>query len=207
MKAFVKKILIWWLEKINLLHLLTQIQIKQNNRVIESQITNNGGTFYPEAMVSNEQDSSKIIIGSGTHIRGMLKVFRYGGEIIIGHDCYIGDHSRIWSGDSVHIGNYVQVSHNVNIVDTNSHELNARERAERYIDLLQNSGWADKGNVITAPIVIRDYAWICLNATILRGVTVGEGAIVAAGAVVTKDVPAYTMVAGNPAVVIKKLPN
>lgn len=47
--------------------------------------------------------------------------------------------------------------------------------------------------------------WIGFNAIILKGVTIGEGAIVAAGAVVTKDVPAWTVVAGNPAVVVKKL--
>lgn len=46
--------------------------------------------------------------------------------------------------------------------------------------------------------------WICAKATILKGVTIGDGAIVAAGAVVTKDMPAYSLVAGNPARVIKE---
>ena len=56
-----------------------------------------------------------------------------------------------------------------------------------------------------APVRIGDKAWIGFNAIILKGVTVGEGAIVAAGAVVTKDVPPYTIVAGNPARVIRTL--
>lgn len=55
-----------------------------------------------------------------------------------------------------------------------------------------------------APIVIGNYAWIGSQAIILRGVTIGEGAVVAAGAVVTKDVPSFTIVGGNPAKVIRE---
>ena len=54
------------------------------------------------------------------------------------------------------------------------------------------------------PIVIEDYVWIATGAMILPGVTVGEGAVVAAGSVVTKDVPPWTVVAGNPAREVKK---
>jgi acetyltransferase-like isoleucine patch superfamily enzyme len=56
-----------------------------------------------------------------------------------------------------------------------------------------------------APVVIEDDAWITIGAIILPGVTVGKGSIVAAGSVVTSDVPPYTLVGGNPARVIKKL--
>lgn len=55
-----------------------------------------------------------------------------------------------------------------------------------------------------APVIIKDNAWIGMSAIILKGVTVGEGAIVAAGSVVTKDVPPHTIVAGVPARVIKR---
>ena len=57
-------------------------------------------------------------------------------------------------------------------------------------------------NVKSAPIKIKDKAWIGFNSIILKGVTIGEGAIVGAGSVVTKDVADYTIVAGNPAVVV-----
>ena len=59
--------------------------------------------------------------------------------------------------------------------------------------------------MISAPIVIKDYAWISFGAIILKGVTIGEGAIVAAGSVVVNSVPDYCVVAGNPAVVVKEL--
>ena len=66
--------------------------------------------------------------------------------------------------------------------------------------LITNKNWA---TVNSKPIKICNDVWIGMNAIILKGVTVGEGAIVAAGAVVTKDVAPYTVVAGNPAVMVK----
>jgi acetyltransferase-like isoleucine patch superfamily enzyme len=206
MKQLVKKLVIRIFEKINIHHILNILYERQNNKYIQLHVTNHGAIFYPEAVISNAQDKSKIIVGSGTHIRGILNVFKYGGKITIGENCYVGDHTRIWSGENITIGNFVQISHNVNIMDTNAHEIDAIERAERYVDLINNGSWTDKGNVLTAPIVIGDYAWISFNATILKGVTIGEGAIVGANAVVTKDVPGYTLVTGNPARIIKNLP-
>ena len=58
---------------------------------------------------------------------------------------------------------------------------------------------------MTAPVVIGDNVWIGANATILPGVTIGSMSVVAAGAVVTKDVPSGVLVAGNPAVIKKEL--
>ena len=57
---------------------------------------------------------------------------------------------------------------------------------------------------ISKPIHIGNHVWICAKATILKGVTIGDGAIVAAGAVVTKDVPARCVVAGNPGKIVKE---
>ena len=186
--------------------MISEIQQKKNTENIQHSLTHNGATFYAEAIVNNPSgNKANITIGNNTHVRGMLNVFAYGGEISIGENCYIGDYSRIWSGEKITIGNDVLISHNVNIIDTNSHETDAIERSERYMDLLKNGHWRDKGSILTAPIIIKDYVWISFNATILKGVTIGEGAIVAANAVVVKDVPDYTLVVGNPAMVIKNL--
>lgn len=184
---------------------------KENLRLVadcEKQVTlSRGSKFYPEASVFNIQSKEDmIIIGERTHIRGQLLVFKYGGRISIGNDCYVGDGTRIWSGESVRIGNNVLISHNVNIVDTNSHEIDFKERAERYKELIKNGHWNDKGSIITSPVIIKDNAWISFNVTILKGVTIGKGAIVGAGSVVTKDVPDWTIVAGNPAKIIREIP-
>jgi len=67
------------------------------------------------------------------------------------------------------------------------------------------AGAKDWSQVKIAPVRIEDKAWIGFNAIILKGLTIGEGAIVAAGAVVSKDVAPYTLVGGNPAVFIRTL--
>jgi acetyltransferase-like isoleucine patch superfamily enzyme len=162
--------------------------------------------LYEQANVENYQnDKSKISIGSDSHIRSELLVFKYGGSIKIGSNSYIGEGTRIWSGDSINIGNNVLISHNVNIVDTNSHELDAIERSHRYSQLIKSGHWSEKGSILTNPIIIKDYAWISFGAIILKGVTIGEGSIVAAGSVVTKNVPDFVVVAGNPAQIVKAL--
>lgn len=168
-------------------------------------ILGEGSKFYPEAKVDNSQSRENIHIGKNTHIRGQFLVFKYGGSIKIGNNCYIGDGTRIWSGESITIGDNVLISHNVSIVDTNAHEIDYKERASRYKELIKNGAWDSKGSIITNPIIIKDNAWISFGAIILRGVTIGEGSIVAAGAVVTKDVPPFTIVAGNPAISVKTI--
>lgn len=122
-------------------------------------------------------------IGRGT----MLNMTQY---IFSPNKITIGDYTNINRGCFIdgrggcNIGNSVSISHKVSIV-TGSHDANSINFSGIYL-----------------PIVIKDYAWIGINAIILQGVVIGEGAVVAAGAVVTKDVPAYTIVGGIPAKVI-----
>ncbi|MBF4465673.1 acyltransferase [Flavobacterium sp. LC2016-12] len=165
-----------------------------------------GTKFTMTAKVENiSKNINNIVIDENTIVEGRLVVFNYGGKINIGKNVYVGVGSNIWSGESVTIGNDVLISHNVNIIDTNSHEMDHIERAERYLSLIKNGHPRDKTSIITSPIIIKDHAWISFGATVLKGVTIGEGAIIAAGAVVTKNVPPFTVVAGNPAVVVKNL--
>ena len=165
-----------------------------------------GSVLYPEAIIYNDcNNPSKIIVGKESHIQGELKIFKYGGEIKIGNNSYVGKESRIWSGDSVTVGNHVLISHGCNIIDTDSHELDSKERSLRYKDLIKNGPWENKGSILSKPIVINDYVWISFNVTILKGVTIGKGAIIGANSVVTKDVPEYCLAVGNPAQIVKKL--
>lgn len=161
--------------------------------------------FYEQAVVFNLQNNiSKIVIGEHSHIRGELLLFVFGGKITIGNNCYIGESTRIWSAEEINIGNNVLISHGCNIIDTNSHEINHLERAEGFINLVTKGHSKIQGNIITAPIIIEDYAWLSFGVSVLKGVRIGKGAIIAAGSVVTKDVPPFSIVAGNPARVIKE---
>jgi acetyltransferase-like isoleucine patch superfamily enzyme len=83
--------------------------------------------------------------------------------------------------DRIEIGNNVVISENVTIRDSDGHEI--------------------IGSLSSRPIKIGSHVWIGLNVTILKGVTIGDDSVIAAGSVVTKDVPAGTLVAGVPAVV------
>jgi len=150
-------------------------------------------------------DKRKIVLDDNVIVDGELVVFNHGGMITIGEYSYIGMGSRIWSGEKVTIGKYVLISHNVGISDTSAHEFNYLERAERYKELIEKGFPKDKAGIKTAAIIIDDYAWINFNSIIMRGITIGKGAIVGAGSVVTKDVPPFTLVAGNPAKIIKNL--
>ena len=98
---------------------------------------------------------------------------------------YMNADSTIDCFENIEIGNNCCISKNVTIRDSNSHYINR------------------EGYRCTAPIKICDNVWIGLGATILSGVTIGEGSVVAAGAVVNKDVPAKSLVAGVPAKIIR----
>lgn len=206
MKSLIIKILQKLIIKTSLHSFIINEQHKDTIALNSKKVSGVGFTFYPETIINNMQNNTaKIMLGANTHVRGTLLIFNYGGKITIGNNCYVGDGSRIWSGQEVIIGNDVLIAHNVNIIDTQAHETDAKERNERYMSLITNGPWSNQGNIQTKPIVIKDKVWISLNAIILKGVTIGEGAIVAAGSVVTKNVAPYTMVAGNPAQFIKNV--
>jgi len=164
-----------------------------------------GVRFGPTARVINAGDPRRVVIGANTLVDGELLVHDYGGQIEIGESSYIGMGSRVWSGQQVRIGDHVFVAHNVTITDTNSHQLDADERAAHYQRTVVQGRAFEKGTIRTAAVSISDHAWINFNVAILKGVTIGEGAIVGAGSVVTKDVPPYVLCAGNPAQVIRAL--
>lgn len=105
----------------------------------------------------------------------------------------IGNNSRvngamISASEKIEIGDNVRIAPFSIIMDSDYHDL--------------NNHFAD---VKGLPIIIKNNVWIATRATILKGVTIGEGAVVAAGAVVVKDVDPYTVVAGVPAKIIKNL--
>lgn len=122
-------------------------------------------------------------IGSHTVINMGLYSFSMN-NIEIGNYTHINRDVFLDGRGSIFIGNNVSISHNVSIV-TGSHDCNSSNFYGRYL-----------------PIKIDDYAWIGINAIILQNVKIGKGAVVAAGAVVTKDVPPYAIVGGSPAKII-----
>ena len=138
-------------------------------------------------------------MGERTLVMGELHVFEPGGRISIGDWCYIGPGCKVWSMLSIAIGHRVFISHGVQIFDNNTHSLLAGERHARYRELRTVGRHLEQEQVKRKPVVIEDDVWIGFNAAVLKGVTIGRGAVVGACAVVLHDVPPYTVVGGNPA--------
>lgn len=111
-------------------------------------------------------------------------------------DVVIGDHTRIGLHNTiigpVDIGNHVNLAQGITVTALNHNFSDTNKRI-------------DEQGVSTNPVTIEDDVWVGANAVILPGVTIGEHCVVAAGAIVTKDVPPHSLVAGVPAKVIKKI--
>ncbi|MGI0134333.1 MAG: acyltransferase [Candidatus Micrarchaeaceae archaeon] len=127
---------------------------------------------------------------------------RAGARLNIGDRTFLGN-GLIAVAGTIDIGSDVMLGWGVTVVDHNSHSVRYSERrgdTERWL-----RGKKEWSVVKIAKVRIEDKAWIGFNAAILKGVTIGEGAVVAAGSVVTKSVPPWTLVGGNPARVIREL--
>lgn len=161
--------------------------------------------------LDNPEDRTYITIGANSIVSGSFIFESKGGMISIGKNTYIGG-GKFISRSSIEIGDHVTIAWDGTVYDHDSHSLDYLDRRKDVDDelsdirngrnFIQNKDWS---NVNSKPIKICNDAWIGLNVIILKGVTIGEGAIVGAGSVVTKDVPAWTVVAGNPAKVVKNL--
>ena len=138
----------------------------------------------------------KMLSGCGSNVRfsALTSDFTYR-NITIGNDVYIGPHALFLCTESqIFIGNKVLFGPHVTIIG-GDHRITD---VGRFIyDVL------DKHPEDDQDVHIEDDVWIGTNTTLLKGVTVGRGAVVAAGALVTKDVPPYAIVGGVPAKVLK----
>jgi maltose O-acetyltransferase len=161
--------------------------------------------FLPNAKVVNYGSRENLRIGEYCHIAGQLCINRSGGRLSIGSYCFVGPESRIWVIDEIEIGNFVLISHLVDIHDSDSHPLEAGIRRQDPIELFEGKRPLHFEHVTSAPVRIEDDVWIGFKSTILKGVTIGRGAVIAAASVVTKDVEPFTLVAGNPARVVRTL--
>jgi len=144
---------------------------------------------------------NKLEIGDGSIIDGTIFFDRDDAKVIIGSNSYVN--GSIISAEEIEIGNDVLIAWGCHIVDHNSHALLSVNRARDVKDWY--NGQKDWSKVKRKRVHISDKAWIGFNSIILKGVTIGEGAVVAAGSVVTKDVPPYTIVGGNPAKLIRPI--
>jgi acetyltransferase-like isoleucine patch superfamily enzyme len=135
-------------------------------------------------------DRQLEIILAGYNSIGAYSVIQGSGVLTLGERSFINEFCVIGTNARIDIGCDVMIAPSVTIRDTD-HEIEDVGRP-----MLQQG-------IRTAPVVIEDDVWIGHGASVLKGVRIGRGAIVAAGAVVTKNVPSYAIVGGIPARVLR----
>lgn len=161
------------------------------------------GVTFPMDLTSLGEEH--ICIGEGTHLGEHCILTAWertcaGGdfhpEIMIGKDCSFGEYNHITSTNKIVIGDNLLTGRWVTITDNNHGETDwTTLQMPPLLRLVTSRG----------PVIIGKNVWIGDKATILPNVTIGDGAVIAANAVVTHDVPAYSVVAGNPARIIKRV--
>lgn len=133
-----------------------------------------------------------VSIGTRSALRDNVLLAGYG-NIVIGDRTSINDDCMITAMERVTIGNDVMLAPRVYILDVD-HAFESRDRP------ISQQGYT------ISPVTIGDGVWVCTGAVITKGVSIGEGAIIGANSVVTRDIPPYTIAGGVPARVIKERP-
>lgn len=172
----------------------------------------NAGTKFADVKSVSMNGKSLIFISSSANVQiGKGFIINSGGEYCIDNQSFstinvandailrIGDYSGISNTviqcmDRIEIGNHVNIGAGCIIMDSDFHSIDYRLRKDRDEDALFSS---------TAPITIEDYVFIGARSIILKGVHIGEGATIGAGSVVTNDIPAKCIAAGNPCRIIR----
>lgn len=159
-----------------------------------------------------KEESNRVIIGENSMV-GCTFIFESdSGEIEIGNNTFINSATNLISKNKIKIGHHVTIAWGCTIYDHNSHSLDYKERQNdiqrQNLDYRNGHDFCyskDWNTVKSNPITIEDNVWIGFDCVILSGVTIGEGAIVGARSVVRDNVEPWTVVAGNPAKVIKRI--
>ena len=143
------------------------------------------GLGYFDSQFKVDESANFLVKGNFDLFSGCMVTVNPGATLVLGSG-YINYKCNIACFDRIVIGDNVAIAENVTIRDSDNHYV------------------YEKGYTQTSPVIIENHVWVGMNATILKGVTIGSGAVIAAGAVVTKSVPENCLVGGVPARVIKR---
>ena len=154
-------------------------------------------------LIAPEEDERRVRIGRDCAIRGILRCDGRG-RITLGERVYVGDGVILSAMSHVEVGEGTLLPHGTQVFDNDTHPMGAAER-EAHFKAILRIGPAVEARIATAPVRIGKRCWVGFGGTVMKGVAIGDEAIVAAGAVVVADVPAGAVAAGNPARVVKSL--
>jgi acetyltransferase-like isoleucine patch superfamily enzyme len=156
------------------------------------------------SLVVRDRTDCRLVIGEGSDIAGAIVFEAAGARVEIGNRTHIGGGSLLDAAVEIVVGDDVLIAFGVLLIDHDSHSLDFAHRSGDVADWI--SGRKDWTHVDRGAIHIENKVWVGTRAMVLKGVRLGEGCVVAAGAVVTQDVAPWTLVAGVPARSIRDLP-
>lgn len=191
----------------NIMSSIRKMQAKFRIRKFGRLVVYNGQRYniMPEASVLFADGSCREDIELGEYVTLYGTLFSQShGKIIMGDNTRLGKGSIIRCVEKVVVGSFTAIADNVIITDNGNHPIDPDFRRRMKLDTLGGDMrlWKHSEH---APVIIGENVWVGEHSRIQRGVTIGDNAIVAAGAIVTKNVPANTIVAGIPAKVIKNV--
>jgi acetyltransferase-like isoleucine patch superfamily enzyme len=153
------------------------------NFIVRLKVNECGKGLQSSTIKIYKEKSGQIILGNNVFLSKNVQI-NSKGRFFIGDNSQVGRNTIFYCSDSIKISNNCLISWNVTFMDNDAHPI-------------------DSDTVKCSPICVEDNVWIGCNSIILKGVHIGKGSVVAAGSVVTKDVPPNCLVAGNPAKIIR----
>lgn len=192
MLGILKRTVEAYLDKYKSNHIIKMVTLKGTGHVFER-------TTY--VRLADGSDKHDIVIGDHAMISGSL-ISENHGKIFLGTYTFLRENSIIGAVKFVTIGDYTSIADFVVIMDNNNHPINPDDRRIKS-GSKKGSDYRKWRHSESESIIIGNNVWIGSFARVCKGVNVGDNSIIAANAVVTKDVPPNSIVAGNPARVVK----
>jgi acetyltransferase-like isoleucine patch superfamily enzyme len=155
--------------------------------------------FGPFSKINNKNSREHIKFGNNISFYGKI-INLENGTVVIGDNTTVRYNTIIECVNQVVIGKNVIISNNIIITDNDSHPVSFRQRENLSLTNHEGEEWS-WNNAKNSPVFIQDNVWIGRNCMILKGVNIGKGSVIAAGTVLTKSVPPYSLCFGNPCVI------
>jgi acetyltransferase-like isoleucine patch superfamily enzyme len=147
------------------------------------------------------REPGALVIGAHCTLDGVHFAVSEQGRLCIGDYCYLTNAVLLCELE-IRIGRYVMIGWNATLADSDFHPIAPAERIADAVACSPLGKGRPRPPIERRPVIVEDDVWIGPNATILKGVTIGAGAFIEAGALVTRDVPAGARVLGNPAQIV-----
>lgn len=148
-------------------------------------------------------DPQRVTIGDYCNLNAAIHC-DVRGQVHIGNHVFMNVKTIIRCDHEIQVGNYCMFGPNVKLWDTKNHPMSISARERQAKEICQKT--VDSYEAGGSPIIIEDNVWLCMDVTVLSGVRIGYGSVIASGSVVTKDIPPKSFAAGVPARIVGVVP-